>query len=346
MAETLRIGFIGAGANTRSRHIPGLKAQPDVELAWVCNRSMESGQAVADQFGIAKVTTDPDDIYNDPTVGAVCIGTWPYMHKEYAVRALQAGKHVLCEARMAMNAAEGREMLAAARATDRVAQLVPGPYDLRCGPTITKLIREGYIGQPTDVLINVCNAGGLDAARTLAWRQRYDYSGHNTMSMGIFAEVILRWLGESDRVTASAKVYVNKRIDPDTGNEVDVKIPDSLTIAADMACGARATYLFSAVTPHAPRNSITVYGTEGCIALDAGGNDSMSVGKVGGQLEPRDPDAGLAGEWRVEADFVDSIRQGKPVTLTNFEDGVRYMEFTDAVWKSWNEGRAVDVAKL
>ena len=61
MPDKLRIGFIGAGGNTRLRHIPGLKALPDVELVWVCNRSMESGQKVASEFGIEKVTADPDD---------------------------------------------------------------------------------------------------------------------------------------------------------------------------------------------------------------------------------------------------------------------------------------------
>jgi predicted dehydrogenase len=94
----------------------------------------------------------------------------------------------------------------------------------------------------------------------------------------------------------------------------------------------------------ASRTAITVYGTEGVIAWEGG--DRMSTARLGAQLEPREPDEGLAGSWRVELDFVESIRDGKPVTLTNFEDGVRYMEFTDAVWMSWNEGRAVDVRPL
>ena len=42
--------------------------------------------------------------------------------------------------------------------------------------------------------------------------------------------------------------------------------------------------------------------------------------------------------WRVEADFVDSIRNGTPVQLTSFERGVRYMAVTDAVWESWQNG--------
>jgi predicted dehydrogenase len=341
--DSIRIGFIGAGANTRLRHLPGLKAFEEVQLAAVCNRSVESGQRVADEFGIASVTTNPDDIIKDPNIDAVCIGTWPYMHKEYAVRALAAGKHVLCEARMAYNLAEAREMHAAAKASDRVAQIVPGPFDLRCGPTITKMIREGFVGQPTDVVISVLNGGGLDANRTLQWRHRYDYSGVNTMTMGINAEVVQRWLGDTVRVTANAKVYVDRRVDPDTGQEVRVDIPDSITVAADMACGARATYIFSAVAPVLTRNNITVYGTEGVISHEA---DKMMVARLGGQLEPREPEPELAGSWAVEEQFIESIRDGKPVTYTNFDDGLKYMMFTEAVWRSWHEGRTVALEEL
>ncbi len=343
MTDTIRVGFIGAGANTRLHHIPKLQAIEGVEAVAVCNRSMESGQAVADEFGIAKVTTDPEELFADPQIDAICIGTWPYMHRDYAVRALQAGKHTLCEARMAMDAAQGREMLAAAKASGKIAQLVPAPFDLRCGGTIRKLIDEGFIGQPTDVIITALNGFGLDSRRALQWRHRADYSGHNTMTMGIHSEVVQRWLGDTTKVTANAKVYVAKRVD-ESGAEVDVSVPDSIGVFADMACGARATYLFSSVAPMGIAPGIRVHGTAGVIAWEMG--DRMMVAKMGEALAVREPEPELAGAWRVEADFVDSIREGKPVTLTSFEDGVKYMEFTDAVWKSWNEGRAVEVAPL
>jgi hypothetical protein len=50
--------------------------------------------------------------------------------------------------------------------------------------------------------------------------------------------------------------------------------------------------------------------------------------------------------WRVEEEFVNAIRGREPVTHTNFEDGVRYMEFTDAVARSYASGQAVDVKDL
>ena len=81
MAETLRIGLIGAGANTRTRHIPGFQAIEGVELVAVCNRSPESGHRVADAFGIGRVETDPEALFRDPDIDAICIGTWPYKHR-------------------------------------------------------------------------------------------------------------------------------------------------------------------------------------------------------------------------------------------------------------------------
>ena len=104
----IKVGVIGAGNNTRVRHFPGLQAIDGVELMSVCNRSRESSQRVADQFNIPKVYDDWHELLADPAINAVVIGTWPYMHGELTCAALDAGKHVMCEARMAMNAAEAQ----------------------------------------------------------------------------------------------------------------------------------------------------------------------------------------------------------------------------------------------
>src|SRR5881394_4341573 len=144
----IRVGFVGAGRNTQSRHIPGLGKQPGIELVAVANRSRESGERVAKEFGIRRVEADWRAVVSAPDVDAICIGTWPYTHCEMTIAALAAGKHVLCEARMAMNAAEGRRMLEASRrAPDLVAQLVPAPHTLEVDSTLTRLVSDGSIGE-------------------------------------------------------------------------------------------------------------------------------------------------------------------------------------------------------
>src|SRR5438477_559713 len=101
----LKVGIIGAGANTKSRHIPGLRAVPDVEIVAVCNRRPESTREAAREFGIPRTFDNWQDLVGDPAIDAVVIGTWPYLHEPITLAALAAGKHVLTEARMARNAA-------------------------------------------------------------------------------------------------------------------------------------------------------------------------------------------------------------------------------------------------
>src|ERR1700682_5531887 len=150
--QTIRVGFVGAGANTRLHHLPKLRPQPGVELVAVANRSRESGERVAKEFGVARVHDNWREVVTAPDVDAICIGTWPYMHCEMTLAALDAGKHVLCEARMAMNAAEGRRMLDASRRhSNLVTQLVPGPQTLELDSTIQELLAQGYAGEVLSV---------------------------------------------------------------------------------------------------------------------------------------------------------------------------------------------------
>src|SRR5947209_457 len=131
VTQRLRIGLIGAGANTRSRHIPGLVAQPGVEIVAVCNRRPESTAAVAREYSIGRTFEHWQDLVAAPEVDAVVVGTWPYLHCAVAVAAFAAGKHLLTEARLSMNAREAHEMLAASRAHPKlVAQVVPSPFGL------------------------------------------------------------------------------------------------------------------------------------------------------------------------------------------------------------------------
>ena len=341
MAESpLRIGIIGAGGNTRLRHIPGFQEIEGVEVISVCNRSEASGQKVAEEFGIQKVETDWKAVIEDPEVDAVMIGTWPNMHMETTIAALKAGKHVLTEARMARNLEEAENMLAVSREyPDLVAQVVPSPFTLNFDKTITRMIEEGELGLLYEVICEFSNGILADPQAGFSWRLDHELSGVNTLFSGIMHEAVLRWVKtDPEWVIADALISTMARKDPSTQELKTVLIPDNLTVLARYPQGFKTTYLFSGVSASVQRSEVRIAGTAGALWLDMSGNklyfsatDSEEYKEV--EIAEEDQD-----DWRVEADFVDSIRKGKEVTLTDFETGVRYMRFSQAVWDSWTDG--------
>jgi predicted dehydrogenase len=344
--ETIRVGFVGAGKNTRERHIPGFQKLSGIEFVAVANRTKESGERVAKEFGIAKVYADWRELLKAPDVDAVCIGTWPNMHREITVAALEAGKHVLCEARMAVNAAEGRRMLDASRRTPHlVAQLVPAPHTLEVDSTLKSLLGDGYVGSVLAVEVQALQGRFVEADAPLHWRQDIGLSGHNVLNMGIWYEAVMRWLGPAKRVMAMTKVAVPQRRDAG-GALQDVKVPDHVDILVDFARGGVGHLRFSSITALAPASEAWIFGTEGTLRLEADAR-RLSGGRRGDRAlsEIAIPAERRIG-WRVEEEFVNAIRGREKITHTTFEDGVRYMEFTDAVAKSAASGQAVEVASL
>jgi predicted dehydrogenase len=344
--RTIRVGFVGAGANTRRHHIPKLKAQPGVELVSVANRTKESGERVAREFGIGRVYADWRELVRAPDIDAVCIGTWPSAHCEITLAALDAGKHVLCEARMAMDAAEARCMLdAARRAPHLVTQLVPAPNTLEVDATLQALVAEGYVGEVLAVDLRAAQGHFVDRDEPLHWRQDASVSGLNAMSMGIWYEALMRWLPPACRVMAVTKIAVPRRRDA-SGAWQDVRTPDHVDVLATLAGGAVANLRFSSVTALAQPSELWIFGTDGTLRLEVEAK-RVSGGRRGDR-ELREipiPTTRRIG-WRVEEEFVNALRGREKITRTTFEDGVRYMEFTEAVARSAASGRAADVADL
>lgn len=342
--DILRVGIIGAGQNTRERHIPGLQAQANVEIVTVANRSLASSRRVAEEFAIPGTAAHWQEIVQSPDVDAVMIGTWPWLHRAATVSALQAGKHVMCEARMAMNAGEARDMFRAAQQNPHlVAQIVPSPMTLGVDRTIQRLLREGYVGDPLVVDMQV---GGtwLDRTGPLHWRHDMDRSGLNIMTMGIWYEALMRWVGEATAVAALGRIYVPMRHDGETGTLRAVRIPEHVDILGELACGAQLHMQVSAVTGLAGAPQATIYGSEGTIRYCQG---ALQGGRRGDdRLRNISVPAAEAGHWRVEEEFVNAIRGLEPITHTDFGTGVKYMEFTEAVTRSLQAGRTIRLPLL
>ena len=339
--NTIRIGLVGAGANTTLRHIPGFKAIPNVEIISVANRTRESGQHVADKHQIPKVYDNWDELISAPDTDAICIGTWPYMHHTIVLSALLHDKHVLTEARMAMNASEAHTMLEASRQKPNlVTQIVPAPHTLKIDSTIKNLISEGFLGDLLSVDLAVHQGGFVDYDAPLHWRNNSDFSGYNTMQMGIWYEALMRWIGPASSVSSMTRVHVKNRRD-DNGKHQVITIPDHVEILCEMACGPILHMRFSSITGLSSEDRVWIFGTEGTLRLDA---ETMTLygGRRGDdQLSKIEIPIKNQSDWRVEEEFINAIRGNETVTHTTFEIGVKYMEFTEAVLRSAQSGKIV-----
>ena len=330
----LRVGFIGAGANTRLTHIPRFQKLENVELAVVANRSRASSEAVASKYGIADVADSWRAIIGDATIDAVCIGTWPYLHADATVAALDAGKHVLCEARMACDLAEARRMQAAAEAhPELVAQLVPAPFSLDFDTTIREMLASGALGRLLEV--RVVHTGGqiADPDAPMTWRQDIALSGKNVLTMGIMHETVQRWVrDEPEWLLADSAIFQASRAYAHDRQLLKVEIPESLSVLGRFGqSGARMVYHFSGVESGKPRMEFRINGSKGALRFDAI-HKQLFFAKAGESEEKKlTLSRGQSRGWQVEADFVRSIREGLPVELTAFEQGVRYMTFTEMV---------------
>ena len=345
--SVLRVAIVGAGENTRKLHIPGLQQQPRVEVVAVANRSRASGQRAASEFGIPRVADHWREIIEDDGVDAVCIGTWPYLHAPITIAALEAGKHVLCEARMAMNASQAHEMLDAARENPHlVAQIVPGPHTLALDRTIIEMIADGYIGDLVAVDAHITLGSGFPAWDSPPnWRHDRDLSGNNIMMTGVWYEAMMRWVGPASTVTALAQTVVRHRVD-ERGHRVAMEIPDHIDVLCRMAQGGQMRYTVSTVSGLAPAASVAIYGTEGTLKVGEGNVGGSGFGLWGGRrrnkrLRRIDIAPEKIGGWRVEEEFVNAVRGIEPVTHTDFATAVRYMEWTDAVSISARTGETV-----
>ena len=123
MANTVRVGIIGAGNIAASAHVPGYRAATDVEIAAVCDIVPGKAVTFAAEHGIPKAYESHLEMLEKETLDAVSVCTPNFAHKQTTIDALRAGRHVLCEKPIAMNLAEGEAMAAAAREAGRTLQI-------------------------------------------------------------------------------------------------------------------------------------------------------------------------------------------------------------------------------
>jgi predicted dehydrogenase len=341
--RTIGIGFIGAGGIARQRHLPGLQRAGGVEFVAVANRRRATAEEIAKEYGFRTVLDDWRQVLERDDVDAVFIAAPPYLHAEATIAALDAGKHVFCQARMARNYAEAKQMYERAQRSDRVTMLCPPPHAMAGDYFVKQLLADGFLGRPYDIDVRLLTAPYADADAPLHWRQDSQISGYNTLALGMYCEVLHRWFGWQRRVQAIVKAHVPQRRRPDTGELAEVKIADSLAIASEFENGALAAWHCSGVTRHGAPNMIELYGSDGTLRYNIDTDEILGARAGDSDLRPMSIPADLRREWLAEAEFLEAIRTGNRDVSPSFTEGIKYIEFTEAVYRSSTEGRAIDL---
>lgn len=338
--STIRLGIVGAGGIVKQRHIPGFAKLENVSVVAVCNRSRESSEAFAQKYNVPTVYSDWRELVSTRDIDAVVIGTWPYLHKEISVAALSVGKHVFCQARMARNAAEAREMEDAWKNTGLTAMLCPPPIALHASRVIRRILDSGDLGQILSVQVRHLDGAYLDASLPLSWRLNRTYQGVNTLFLGMYAEVLHRWFGPTQWVLASTRIHTRERNNLEIQRMERVEIAEEVFAIAGMRGHIHVQYALSGLVAHGGECSIEVFGSDGTLKYVLQ-NEQVWFGKKGSPMQPVPVTDEEFQPWNVEADFIHAVREGIPDPSPSFSEGVLYMDVTEAVYRSVQTGSKI-----
>jgi predicted dehydrogenase len=222
--SVIRIGILGAARIVPMALTRPAAAVPEVEVAAIAARDKTRADAFARRHGIPHVFTSYADLVGSPDLDAVYIPLPNNLHCEWTVRALEAGKHVLCEKPLTSNAAEAAQAAEAARRTGRV---LMEAFHWRYHPLAARaidLLRSGRIGRiqhvETTLAFPLLSRGDI--------RFRLDLAGGSMMDAGCYAVHMLRHLSGEEPEVVSAKALLRSP-DVDRYMTANLRFPGGAT---------------------------------------------------------------------------------------------------------------------
>jgi predicted dehydrogenase len=368
----LRIGLIGYGfmgrahsnAYRRVNNFFNLEYRPVLKA--VCGRDWDKAQAFADQWGYESVETDWRKVIDRKDIDAVDICTPNNTHKEIALAAAKAGKMILCEKPLAMNAEEGREMVKAVEAA-RVPNMVW--YNYRRVPAVTlakQLIDQGRLGKIFHFralfLQDWTISADLPQGGTGLWRLDVGAAGS-----GVTGDLLAHcidtaiWLnGSVSSVAAMTETFVKERKHNLTGKVEKVGIDDACAFLARFKNGSLATFESTRYARgHKALYTFEINGEHASIAWDLHDLHRMSFfdhkdeSTLRGwrSIHVTDGDHPYMKHWWVPglqigyehtfvhqvADFLEGLAKGQPVHPT-FKDAQETQLICDTVLKAARSG--------
>jgi predicted dehydrogenase len=358
-ASRIRVGVIGTGFGAQV-HLPAFAVLPDFEIVALCGRNGRKVEAIADAYDIRNTFTNYRDLIACADVDAVAIATPPALHHPAAIAAITAGKHVLCEKPMARNANEAREMLRMAELSNVTAML---SHEFRFVPArarMKELLDEGYIGAVSLVQLSFLRPLLADV-RGKAWQWLVDANAGGGMLGALgshFVDSLRWWFGEISEVAGASSVSA-----PTVragGNLLHADAEDTFAMLLRFASGTIGNIICSTTAWHGPGEEIRAFGADGVLTIAL---DGTLWGARSGDSAPEpmpiparllgsgipEVDAAPAGHAlippfiRLARTWAQGIRTGTNPS-PSFADGLRVQEALDAVPRSQEQRKWVDVS--
>jgi predicted dehydrogenase len=299
------LAIVGAGF-MGSAHAGNYAALADrVDVRWVCSRTSERAAKVGEPLG-ATVTTDLDDVLNDPEVAAVDICLPTYLHREAAERALGADKHVFLEKPIALTPEDADAIVRAADESGRVFMV---GLVLRFWPEYVELGRRlaaGELGRPL----------AISTHRLSPPADWNDWMGDSSLSGGVAVDLLVHDFDQMNRLLGKAKSVF--AVEPTPGHVVATVAYDGADGIAEGSMRMPGSYPFSSNIRVLCEGGVAEYAFRATPAAEGEGNIGGVDPSVGGlrlyrpEAEPETIVLEAVDPWGPEiAHFVECVERGR-----------------------------------
>jgi xylose dehydrogenase (NAD/NADP) len=312
-------------ADINRKLLAGAAASADVEVVAVGSRDLDKARAFADEWGIQRAYGSYEELLADSEVEAVYNPLPNTMHVEWSIRALEAGKHVLCEKPMSRHVSD---VEAAFDAAERADLLLSEAFMWRHNPQtkrLAQLVAEGAVGELR--LIRAAFSYALFDHDNI--RLRTDVEGGALMDVGCYCVSGSRLLG-GDPVEASGHAYTGP-------SGTDWVFTGTLRHRGDVLT------TFDCGTCLASRDELEAIGTEGSLFLDDPWHCRRPVIEVRRADGVERIEVPLQDSYRLELEDLSAAIRSGGAPLLGREDAVAQARVLEALYRSAAEGRAVSL---
>ena len=263
----LNIGVIGCGKIAQVRHIPEYAANENCTLTAFFSPNAKRAEDMAAKYG-GKVYASAEELFADPEIDAVSICAANYAHAELSIKALEAGKHVLCEKPMAVTIEDCEAMLAAAEKAGKRLMIGQNQRLAKAHLCAKELLEQGEIGK----VVSFRSSFGHGGPETWSISPGKDtwFFDKKRAAMGAMADLgihktdLLRFLLGQDVVRTTARLCTLDKRGP---NDELIGVDDNAFCIYEMSGGAFGTMTASWTYYGAEDNSTVLYGTEGIMRI-------------------------------------------------------------------------------